>query len=392
MKHKHQMKIFDLRILRKNARIWRRQLSQVLAPYGIQIGEKHLPIIEDHKSHLISTYHFRYRPAKAARSHKAERLVEYCLGDLSQVTKGPEQPDRDYLKETKFFHARFTRGKIIMTGAQRLRGQLTRRYHDHKHIIPAILSQKAQIPEGLCAYICQGDNAARKADFSKGLHLAGMRVSGQAMPALVPTSNRDRFTGPLLAHQMKLMKRDWVDWSEKSDTAWWGGAVTGKRWFGPKHDILSRMAFLDHYASHPDPKVVIHAVEDDQNFLEGRIELKPRFRKYQAFRHKALILLPGNDVASGLTWYFSGNSPVMMSKSGIDHILVFELEPWTHFIPLENDPRDVVTKLDWVLNNADAAQQIVRNAHERLAWFTSPEYIWACNEVLRRLAAHQSGG
>jgi hypothetical protein len=75
-----------------------------------------------------------------------------------------------------------------------------------------------------------------------------------------------------------------------------------------------------------------------------------------------------------------------MPRPHLEHILYFEMEPWKHYVPLENDPADVLTKLHWVLDNQDQAQQIVANSHERLRWLCGPEYLWACNQVLRRIS------
>ena len=52
---------------------------------------------------------------------------------------------------------------------------------------------------------------------------------------------------------------------------------------------------------------------------------------------------------------------------------------------LQNDPADILVKLQWVLDNQPKARKIVDNAHERLRWLCGPEYLWACNEVLRRV-------
>jgi hypothetical protein len=87
----------------------------------------------------------------------------------------------------------------------------------------------------------------------------------------------------------------------------------------------------------------------------------------------------------------AGNSVVLMPEPHLDHILYFGLQPWVHYVPLENDPKDILRKLDWVLDNQDKAQEIVARAHERLRWLSGPEYLWACNEVLNRIAMAQGG-
>ena len=82
----------------------------------------------------------------------------------------------------------------------------------------------------------------------------------------------------------------------------------------------------------------------------------------------------------------AGNSVVLMPEPQLEHILYFEMNPWEHYIPLDSDPRDVLVKLQWVLDHQEEAQQIVANSHERLRWLCGPEYLWACNEVLRRVS------
>ena len=75
-----------------------------------------------------------------------------------------------------------------------------------------------------------------------------------------------------------------------------------------------------------------------------------------------------------------------MPRPHLEHILYFEMNPWEHYVPLDNDPADILVKLQWVLDHANEAMQIVKNSHERLHWLCGPEYLWACNEVLRRIA------
>ena len=144
---------------------------------------------------------------------------------------------------------------------------------------------------------------------------------------------------------------------------------------------------LYHFRDHPSDQVSLHLTElaIDEEVPPG-LELERRFTKQSAFSHKCLLLLPGNDIASGSSWYFAGNSVVLMPKPHLEHILYFEMEPWEHYVPLENDPADILVKLRWVLDNQDKAKQIVANSHERLRWLCGPEYLWACNEVLRRIA------
>ncbi len=75
-----------------------------------------------------------------------------------------------------------------------------------------------------------------------------------------------------------------------------------------------------------------------------------------------------------------------MPRPHLEHILYFEMKPREHYVLLETDPADILVKLRWVLDHQDEARQIVTNSHERLRWLCGPEYLWASNEVLRRIA------
>ena len=90
------------------------------------------------------------------------------------------------------------------------------------------------------------------------------------------------------------------------------------------------------------------------------------------------------------SWYFCGNSVVLMPPPTLEHILHFEMEAWEHYIPLDPDPADVLVKLQWVIENPIKAGQIVANSHERLRWLCGDEFLWACIEVLRRIAESQT--
>jgi hypothetical protein len=215
-----------------------------------------------------------------------------------------------------------------------------------------------------------------------------MRPIGNRHLVLLPTANRNRFLGPNLARQMQELQSAWTPWDRKSDAAWWGGAFTGINWANTSPYPLTRRAVLEYFDTNPSDRMRLHLTEIPEHVrhLTTRKHVEPRFTPLQAFQNKCLVLLPGNDIASGSSWYFAGNSVVLMPKPHLEHILYFGLEPWVHYVPLENDPKDILKKLEWVLDNETKAQEIVAQSHERLRWFCGPEYLWACNEILRQIA------
>lgn len=258
---------------------------------------------------------------------------------------------------------------------------------DSKKIVVALTTQRAAIPPGLRCWLVRGDGAGDDTDPEQGIHISGMRRAIHRHLVLMPTSNRKRFLGPRLKEQMDELRQSWIPWDEKSDTAWWGGALTGDLWMDNEPRTLTRREVLYHFRDNPSDQVrfCLTGVPNKLELAPG-LEIKDKFTKESAFQSKCLLLLPGNDIASGSSWYFAGNSVVLMPAPQEEHILYFEMNPWEHYVPLENDPADILLKLSWVLQNQDKARQIVENSHERLRWLYSPEYLWACNEVLRRIA------
>lgn len=343
----------------------------------------------DQKYHGVS-YTADYQPVPGTYSKKAERLVEYCLGTYI------DRPIPACSSDLHYTAAQGLRSPSLLL--EHLPGELNLwrkepadvefELMDQKRIVEALLSQRAFIPPSLCCWVVRGDGAGLWTDPAQGPHLAAVREKQYDHVILVPGFNRERYLGPRLARQMEALRQSWTAWDSKLDAAWWGGAATG----GPVDDpdILSRYRFLNHYCESPSKKVRIH-VTDYPSWRENTNPApKGPFEKCQAFRHKCVILLKGNDVPSGLSWFFCGNSVVLMQPPELEHIQYFDMEPWIHYVPLEPDPADVLIKLRWVLDHQDEALKIVHRAHEHLCWLTGSEYLWACNEVLRRVAEDSS--
>jgi len=329
----------------------------------------------------VEHYTLDYEPDAGRWSARAERLVDYCLGEFNQ---------RPIVSFSRFYS--FCRRRILLqletdADGRTLVVQSPAGFDDQKEVVTALISQRTRIPANLRCWLVRGDDAGRGTRSGQGLHLAGMRSAKHRYLVLVPTSNRQRFLGPALRRQMEEIRESWVPWEEKTDTAWWGGALTGDRWRRIEPRTLTRREVLYHFRDHPTDQVSLNLTEiqEWEDRVPEGINLVGPFTKESALRHKCLVLLPGNDIASGLSWYFASNSVVLMPKPHLEHILYFEIYPWVHYVPLENDPADILLKLKWVLDHPQEAQIIVTNSHERLRWLSGQEYQWACNEVLRRL-------
>ena len=329
-----------------------------------------------------------YEPVPGTPSKRAMELADWCAKDFS--THAPDQSDAGY---DAYLEKGFASHLSIRGSKITLRGKGEKAPRDQKKIVKALVDQCSRIPGNMDSWLVTGDSGGRMVDTTKGLHIAGMRPIGANQIVLVPTANRNRFLGPALARQMLELQHKWIPWEKKSDTAWWGGALTGSRWQVVAPYPLTRQAVVEHFLLNPSDRIRLQPTKmpDNARPLAVDVPIQPPFEKRDAYSSKCLVLLPGNDIASGSSWCMAGNSVILMPKPHLDHILYFDLQPWVHYVPLENDPKDILTKLDWVLDNQNKAQEIVAQAHERLRWLSGAEYLWACNEVLNRIAVAQSG-
>jgi hypothetical protein len=111
-------------------------------------------------------------------------------------------------------------------------------------------------------------------------------------------------------------------------------------------------------------------------------------------RYKAIIMLEGNDVASGLKWSLLSQSVVMMPKPKHTSWAMEErLEAWVHYVPLSDDLEDVEEKMQWVLSHDDEARRISERASlwmDDLVFHpdAARDDRLIKEEILRRYAAH----
>jgi Glycosyl transferase family 90 len=107
-------------------------------------------------------------------------------------------------------------------------------------------------------------------------------------------------------------------------------------------------------------------------------------------------MLEGNDVASGLKWALLSQSVVLMPVPRHTSWAMEEwLEPWIHYIPLQEDAADVEEKMAWVLEHEEEARAI---AYASTLWMQDLIYhpdaaeddIWIREEMVRRYQLHFS--
>jgi hypothetical protein len=161
-------------------------------------------------------------------------------------------------------------------------------------------------------------------------------------------------------------------WEEKTNVAVFRGALTGKRRDGFKPGLKvsdTEKCMLMHrcklvYTSAKSTIVDARLVQPFNAVSEtiGDVHLSGDKLDYkQMLKYKAIIMLEGNDVSSGFKWAMYSNSVVMTQLPTKSSWMMEDiLEPWVHYIPLNQDLSDVEEKMKWVIENDDEARMIAK--------------------------------
>lgn len=111
-------------------------------------------------------------------------------------------------------------------------------------------------------------------------------------------------------------------------------------------------------------------------------------------RYKGIVMLEGNDVASGLKWALLSNSVVLMPiPKHTSWAMEERLIPWIHYVPLNDDAADVEEKMQWILDHESDAKRI---SYAATLWMQDLVYHpdaaqddrWIQEEMLRRYQLH----
>jgi len=159
---------------------------------------------------------------------------------------------------------------------------------------------------------------------------------------------------------------------EKRNKVVWRGVSTG-------HDLIKRDRFIKMYIDFPTKDIdvafseVLQLTLDKDPFAKQLVRKKMDMRKL--LKHKYLLSLEGNDVASGLKWMLLSNSVVFMPPpTAVSWAMEDLLVPFYHYIPLKRDLTDLPTMLQWARENDAACQRIAQQSTQYMMdLIVSPE-------------------
>ena len=121
----------------------------------------------------------------------------------------------------------------------------------------------------------------------------------------------------------------------------------------------------------------------DESLYVSKSELKDHVQ------YKYILILDGNCIASALQWVFaSGSVPILITHPDNDWWFKRYLSPMENYVPIEYDLSDLNSKIEWLVNNDEAAREIATKALQFSETVLSSEFQ---KEYLRKEIERVSG-
>lgn len=165
-----------------------------------------------------------------------------------------------------------------------------------------------------------------------------------------------------------------VPFHSKSNKLVWRGADTG---FGFGNNLPFRECSREHlvrtFGESTNSNIDIGLSECGSNKVSTTdlaSFIKPKMTISEMLRHKFLLSIEGNDVATNLKWILYSNSvPFCPPFTMQSWILEDNLIPWQHFIPIRADFLDMEDKLEWCIHHPSRCRSIARQGKEYMSQF-----------------------
>jgi hypothetical protein len=190
-------------------------------------------------------------------------------------------------------------------------------------------------------------------------------------------------------------------WDEKKNMAVFRGQLTGSLGYDKKASPLSNCLKLSRCRlvyNHGNSTLVNALLTSTRGRLPDSINGVKLTTSSVTVRHllryKGIVMLEGNDVASGLKWALLSNSVVLMpipkhTSWAMEELLI----PWLHYVPLNDEATDVEGKMQWILDHESDAKRI---SYAATLWMqdlvfhpdAAEDDRWIQEEMLRRYQMH----
>ena len=155
--------------------------------------------------------------------------------------------------------------------------------------------------------------------------------------------------------------KDRIPFEQKDDILYFRGGVYQEH----------RIKFFDKYFY--DSRCDLgHVGQGNSDYY--KIISKPKSSKHEHLKHKFILSLEGNDVASNLKWIMNSNSLAIMPKPKFETwFMEGRLIADYHYIEINDDYSNVFEKIDYYKRNPHLAKQIIKNANSYCKEFMDKE-------------------
>lgn len=163
----------------------------------------------------------------------------------------------------------------------------------------------------------------------------------------------------------KRFDKDPHAWKDKITKAVWRGSHTGHKQhlkiYAPNMTILPRQHIVDLSSKHP-------------TLLSASFKKIPLFG---LFKYKFIVAVSGNSWASILPDALRSNSCVLLQDNKAYDWFEMYLKPWVHYVPVQYDLGDLISKIQWAFNHETRCAKIADTGKAMAHRIWTQEFILA---------------
>ena len=206
----------------------------------------------------------------------------------------------------------------------------------------------------------------------------------------VITYNRDfnsknQVIFPLVSYHLPMYLKidDHTDFRSKQNKLFWRGTSTGhdEIQHNKRYNIISRNFNVHHEIDVGFNHLCQCVYENNRDAFD--ILKKENLDKHDQLQFKFILNIEGNDASSSFPWALASNCCPLHNYQYKSETYLFGLglEPYIHFVPINNDGSDLLEKYNWCLNNLHKCEEIARNGKKYMEKYQRDDLY---NEIMIR--------
>ncbi|EJK73234.1 hypothetical protein THAOC_05152 [Thalassiosira oceanica] len=354
--------------------------------------------------HVISTANLvLHLPVEPFEFPSRAMRVEYYMGDWNNKTLGrsdlpcEEIKHRNIQPESRAFDVLWELG-FLDRFVKSHDDWRTREYLVHLHRVLAANETSVALDSDRSVIFHLGDHHSQSTTLpvvakSRFSRFAVSKQSGEKFfSTIIWPLGMERHYDPVddylnLQREGKVLK-----WENKRDALIWRGSVTGirsdKTLVKNHPDGGSRISVVTRYfAKRPLADVAFRDDDISNRTLRqynvgkwqynlGQLVRNTDTTMEDQLKYKYILMLEGNDVASGLKWQLLSNSVVFMARpTCVSFAMEDVLVPFVHYVPLKEDYSDLEEMIIWARKNDAKCKWISEQATRYM------ERLWVSDEA-----------